>query len=290
MSNTNKLSPVFKCPGGKRRLIPFILKHLPEEFDETFTYVEPFVGGGALALHLLEKNPNQKVIINDFNYHIYNLWVVVQKDPDGLMSEYDLFCKTDNISSLYSELRDSLPPLQDTVLPEYETDLAATFLFLNKNSFNGLIRYNSKGQFNAPLGKYNSIQTYNKKNLLKVSKAINNVTICNKDFETVVKDLLPIKKEKCLIYFDPPYVPLTTSSSFTAYTSTGFGAFDQHRLNGLINYLTYLNIPIMVSNSNTELVRTLYKDYNIHEVGAIRAINCKGSKRGKIKELLITNY
>ena len=294
-----RLTPFFKCPGGKRRLTEELQKRLPKDFfSKDYTYIEPFVGAGALALSILEKNPNQKIILNDANLHITNLWKAVKLDPELVMDTFDKFAIKDPLTKeSYLSARDSLPKLKNShklsKFPlSYSGFTAGHFLFLNKNCFNGLIRFNKSGKFNSPFGQYKKTQRYNRDLILKVSEALSKVDIESKDFQTIIEDLNITKSfaKKLFFYFDPPYVPLSDTANFTSYTADGFSVYDQFRLKSVIEFLDFINVKFMISNSNSKLVKTLYKDYNISTIKASRVINSKGTKRGKISEYIITNY
>jgi len=293
----NKLSPFFKCPGGKRRLLIELHKHLPKDFfTNNYTYIEPFVGGGALALSILEQSSKQKIIINDSNLHIANLWKSIKHHPKEMMQHYDFLIKfyKEDVNR-YLTIRDNLPLLNKnfcTLEAEKLLNSATEFLYLNKNTYNGLIRFNKSGKFNAPPGKYKKVQMYNKELILNVSKAIQKVDIYSKDFQEVINNLKITKTsaKKLFFYFDPPYAPLSKTSNFTGYTVDGFSTYDQYRLKSSIDFLDFIGAKFMLSNSDSDLVKTLYKQYNIHKVKAPRVINSKGTKRGKISEYIITNY
>ena len=163
---------------------------------------------------------------------------------------------------------------------------AARFIYLNKTCFNGLCRYNAKGNFNTPIGSYKDPKIYDRELILSVHKALKNVAITNKDFEIV-----SLKARKGdFIYFDPPYFPLNKTSSFVGYTDN-FLANEQIRLYELFKTLDFEGVKVLQSNSNTDFIKELYKDFEIIEVRSKRAINCKGDKRGKMTELIIKgNY
>ena len=172
----NKLSPFFKCPGGKRRLLIELHKHLPKDFfTNNYTYIEPFVGGGALALSILEQSSKQKIIINDSNLHIANLWKSIKHHPKEMMQHYDFLIKfyKEDVNR-YLTIRDNLPLLNKnfcTLEAEKLLNSATEFLYLNKNTYNGLIRFNKSGKFNAPPG--NSLNP----NLLNSSEPIDKISL-----------------------------------------------------------------------------------------------------------------
>lgn len=289
-------SPFFKCPGGKRRLIPELLANFPEDFKETeYTYVEPFTGGGALALYLLANFPHlqKKTYLNDKNLYIYNLWKACQKDPTLLLAEYDSFALEPLNKKHFLEVRESLPYLEE----EFNADSirnTAKFFYLNKNCYNGAIRFNKLGKFNSPIGQYPQTQLYNRDQVLAVHNLIQGVKLTCLDFQQVFEQLYSNsarrKWEKMFFYFDPPYVPLSLTSHFTYYTPGGFSMYDQRRLKTVVEQLTSLGAKVMVSNSDSPLTHEIYKDFNRIPIQAQRVINSKGAKRGKITELIIRNY
>lgn len=293
MNKNSKLEPFFKCLGGKRQLLSELHERLPKDFfTNKYTYIEPFVGGGALALSILQKNPKQKIILNDYNLHISNLWKTVRYNPEKLISEYNELVIKPYEKETFLEIRDlinSTKGLTESIIA-YSPNIAAQFLYLNKNCFNGLIRYNKNGEFNSPFGSYKKVQTYNKDLILNVSKCLKNIPIYSLDFQQLIIETKITSKKNCLFYFDPPYAPLSKTSNFTSYTKQGFSTYDQFRLKSTIEFLDLLGIKFILSNSDSDLVNKLYSAYNVHKVRASRSINSKGSKRGKITEYIITNY
>lgn len=304
------LKPPFKCPGGKRRLVPELTESLPDDFfsNKKYQHVEPFAGGAAMALHILsqDKSFSKRIVINDSNAHIANLWKTIKFMPHNLMREFNnKFSDKEITKEFFLNIRKNFTPLlklgyhgytHNNEIPLdpiiYSPNIAADFLFLNMNCYNGSIRFNKKGQFNAPLGLYKKLQTCNKDNLLKVSEALKNVPIYCSDFQELIKLITsPAKKwNNTFFYFDPPYAPLSDTSHFTYYTAGGFSTFDQFRLKSTIDFLNHAGAKFMLSNSHAEVVKQLYKEYNIREVKASRVINVKGKSRGKIIEYIITNY
>jgi DNA adenine methylase len=285
-----------KCPGGKWKLTTKLSQHLPEDFfNKNYNYLEPFVGGGAFLLYLLNKEPKlaRRAFINDKNAHIYNLWKAVQCRPQGVINSYtDLVKEHLSQKENYYNIRENLVGLYSMNIDFSDSDEAAKFLYLNKNCFNGALRFNKKGNFNAPVGLYSKKQLFNGPLITEVSKAIENVKISCLDFQEFIESFNSSARKwgDLFLYFDPPYAPLSSTSHFTYYTAGGFLTYDQYRLKNLMDFLTFAGSKVMITNSHAPLIRELYKDYNIHELEAKRSINCKGSKRGEIKELIITNY
>jgi DNA adenine methylase len=289
-----ELLPFMKCPGGKRKLTGCILKTFPDDFDESWTYVEPFLGGGALTLELLSKEPKlaKKIKINDGNAHVFNLWKAVQTDVEALISKFEQITSEHSEEHFYA-VRESLESLNTSTFTNC-TDEAAKFLYLNKNCFNGSVRFNKKGQFNAPLGRYSRVQTVDYNNLRLVAKAIQKTSLTGFDFQRLVEEVESKSAarnwEKTLFYFDPPYIPLSATSHFTYYTADGFRMYDQNRLLFIVKHLSSLGAKVIVSNSASPITKELYDGFNQYEIKAARSINVKGNKRGKISELLITNF
>jgi DNA adenine methylase len=278
------LRPFLKWAGGKRQLLPILRKYIPKNFSSS-TYFEPFIGAGAFLFDLQPK----KAIINDANDELINCYRTIKENPDELLLLTQEYQK--NISKeRYLELRKLDRSSKFKELSNVER--AARIIYLNKTCFNGLFRVNSQGQFNVPYGD-------NKNPLLAdevVIKAIhkylneNNIEIMNLDFE---KSVIKSKKGD-FIYFDPPYDPLSNSSSFTGYDLSGFGKDEQRRLRDVCDKLVKKGCKVLVSNSSTDFIKELYKEkenYSILEIEASRHINSVGSGRGKINELLIfSNY
>lgn len=276
MTKNKLISPFFKWVGGKRQLIPAIIKILPSNYT---VYYEPFVGGGALLFHLQPK----KAIINDSNQELINTYLIIKNNLDELIDDL----KTHkNESDYFYDVRaldrsnnyDNLSNVKK----------ASRVIFLNKTCYNGLYRVNNAGEFNSPFGRYKNPNIVNEITLKAVSNYLNNnnIQILMKDFED---SLINIKKG-AFVYFDPPYHPVSKNSNFTGYVQGGFDMFDQVRLKKLCDKLNKKGINFLLSNSATPLIEDLYKDYKITYVKAVRLINSNSNKRGEIDEVLIRNY
>lgn len=276
MDNKIKLIPILKWAGGKRQLMPQIRKHMPVEYND---YYEPFVGAGAL---LLDLQP-QTAVINDFNEELINVYHVVKNNVDELIDSLKLH---KNEEEYFYKIRE-LDRISEFVQLN-NIQKASRFIFLNKTGYNGLYRVNSKGQFNVPFGKYKKPLIVNEEGLRNLHEYLNNnnIMILNDDFEHAVKTAA----KGDFVYFDPPYDPLTTTSSFTAYSKEGFNRTDQERLYRVYKELDERGCYVMLSNSATDFIKVLYKEYNVNIVTAKRNINSKGTGRGAIDEVLITNY
>ncbi len=274
-----KGKPFVKWAGGKRQIVDKLLMYAPDEFN---TYYEPFVGGGALLFELSPK----KAVINDSNKELINVYNVLRNEEKfkkmcSILNTYE----KNNSEEFYYELRnkDRNKSSFDR-LSDYKR--AGRTIYLNKACFNGLYRVNSKNEFNVPFGKKTKVNTYDIGNLITVSNylTMNDIKILNVDFEDSVKDA----QKGDFIYFDPPYDSET--SIFNSYTEDGFGKEEQRRLAKVYKELSNKGCYVMLSNNNTTLIKELYKDFNIHIIEAKRSINSNGKKRGKVEEVIITNY
>jgi len=265
--------PFVKWAGGKRQLLPSLTKLLPK-FN---AYHEPFLGGGALYLKLYNDELIKKAYLTDYNKHLVLACDIVKNNLDELLNELSS-PRYKNDKETYYEIRRSIP--KDRVKQ------VARFVYLNKTAFNGLYRVNSKGDFNVPFGKYKNPKIIDKLNLRLVSKALQKAELNTGDFSIVLKQA----KKDDLVYFDPPYLPVSKTSNFTSYTKNAFGKKDQLRLKETFDKLSQRGCYLMLSNSYHPYIEELYEDYNQEIVYAGRAINCKGSGRGKIRELVIRNW
>ena len=274
-----KGKPFVKWAGGKRQIIDKLKSFIPEEFN---TYYEPFVGGGALLFELSPKD----AVINDSNKELINVFECI-KDEDKftkMCSELNKY-EISHSEEFYYKIRNiDRDKKKFAKLSDYKR--AARTIYLNKACFNGLYRVNSKNEFNVPFGKKNKVNTYEGQNLgiIHAFLNFNNIKLLSCDFEDAVKDA----KKGDFIYFDPPYD--SDTDTFNSYTEEGFGKEHQIRLASVYKELSDRGCYVMLSNHNTVLVNELYKDFNIHVIEAKRNINSKGTKRGKVEEVIITNY
>ena len=274
----NNLKPITKWVGGKRQLLGELNKFKPNSFN---TYFEPFVGGGAFLFNLAPEN----AVINDFNADLVNLYKVVKNDPENLLKILGKHAEN-NSKDYYLKLRELDRSKAIDKLSDVEK--AARILYMLKVDFNGLYRVNKQNQFNVPYGRYKNPNIADRENIISVSNYFNqsNVDILNGDFEKAVENA----QKDDFVYFDPPYVPVNPTSDFTSYTSKGFNISDQERLMNLFFSLSEKGVKVMLSNSDVDFVREMYRNANIHSVQANRFINSKSDKRGKIGEVIITNY
>lgn len=266
--------PVLKWAGGKRQLLPQLSRYLPGSFS---TYIEPFVGGGALFFHL---RPERAVLI-DINPELVNMYNVIKENVDELIAS---LAKHVNESTYYYKIRD-VDRDHDAFKGWSDVERASRTIFMNRVCFNGLYRVNKKGEFNVPFGDYVNPVFCDEANLRAVHDALQKATIVHGSFERC----LDHATKGDLVYMDPPYVPLSTTASFTSYTRDCFDAAAQKRLFAVFQELDRRGCKILLSNSHCDFVLDLYKEYRIETIMATRAINCVGAKRGKIKEVLVLN-
>ena len=274
-----KGKPFVKWAGGKRQIIDKLKKYIPEEFN---TYYEPFVGGGALLFELSPK----KAVINDSNKELMNVYEVLCDE-----NKFNKMCKvlnsyeTNHSEEFYYEIRNK-DRNKTTFNRLSDYTRAARTIYLNKACFNGLYRVNSKNEFNVPFGKKTKVNTYEGSNLITVSNylTMNDIKLLSTDFEEAVSSA----EKGDFVYFDPPYD--SDTSTFNSYTENGFDKEEQKRLAEVFKKLDEKGVYVMLSNHNTSLINELYKDYNIHIIEAKRNINANGKKRGKVEEVIITNY
>ena len=275
-----KAKPFVKWAGGKRQIIDKLTKLVPEKYD---TYYEPFIGGGALLFELSPK----KAVINDYNKELMNVYKTIADDNGyeeviKILNKYEI----KHSEEFYYKIRDI--DRDETKFKKLSNpERAARTIYLNKACFNGLYRVNSKGYFNVPFNKKQAINTYDGQNmtLAYVYFQTNDVKMLSTDFEEAVKDA----KKGDFIYFDPPY-DSENNNTFNDYTEGGFGKDEQIRLSEVFKDLHNRGCYVMLSNHNTTLINELYGDFNIHVIQAKRNINSKGNKRGKVEEVIITNY
>ena len=277
MLGCEKMHPFLKWPGGKRWLVSRHPHLFPKEYN---IYYEPFLGGGSVFFHLMPKN----AFISDINQDLINTYRVMAKHPDRLRALLEEHQKN-HCANHYYEVRD------DT--PDEELSRAARFLYLNRTCFNGLYRVNGKNLFNVPFGKYVNPKICDEENLRNNNQLLQKVEILNGDYSATLDYL----SDRTFYYLDPPYKPISKTSCFNSYSSISFDDKQQIRLKGFCDTINEHNGKLMLSNSDPKSVDEtntffddLYGAYNIHRVLAKRNINAKGDKRGKIKELLITNY
>ena len=272
------LQPFTKWTGGKRQLLPVIRELMPKTYNR---YFEPFVGGGALFFDLAPKN----AVINDFNAELINCYQQIKDNPQELIEILKVHQEY-NSKEYYLDLRSADRDERIDMMSEVQR--AARILYMLRVDFNGLYRVNSKNQFNVPYGRYKNPKIVDENLVSAISTYLNNnqIEIKKGDFEKAVLDVQPGD----FVYFDPPYIPLSETSAFTSYTHEGFSYDDQVRLRDTFKKLSDIGAYVMLSNSSSFLVEELYRDFNIHYVEATRTNGAKSSSRGKISEIIVTNY
>ncbi|MBI5872337.1 DNA adenine methylase [archaeon] len=272
----NEIPSFVKWAGGKKQLLRQFKQFFPEKVE---SYFEPFVGGGAVAFYIIQKNNLKEIYLSDINEELINCYEIIRDNVKELIVKLK-FHKENHNKEYYYAIRELSPEL----LSKIET--ASRFIYLNKTCFNGLYRVNSKGKFNVPMGSYKNPSIFQENDLKQLSGVLKNVKILRMPFEKI----LDHAKEGDFIYFDPPYYPLTKGKNFTSYTKDNFSEQDQIKLAQVFKELDKKGCKIMLSNSDTEFIKQLYKGYNIHIVKANRMINCDATKRGLINEVVVTNY
>ena len=266
--------PIVKWVGGKRQLMFELLKNMPENYNR---YFEPFIGGGALFFELQPQNG----YISDMNEELINLYSVVRDDVYELIEDLG---KHEVSKEYFLEIRNIDRTEKYAELSSIER--ASRFIYLNRTCFNGMYRVNSQGQFNVPFGNYKNPRIVDAENLINCSKLLKNTEIYCADFSEILNKV----QKGDFVYFDPPYVPLNETSSFTSYTKVGFDLDMQFKLRDVCDELDSKGVMFMLSNSDTKLVNELYSNYEIKKVFASRAINANPNGRGKITEVLVKNY
>jgi DNA adenine methylase len=283
--------PFIKWAGGKTQLISQIEKALPADINhKKYTYIEPFVGSGAVLFYLLQKYPNiQHAVINDINEDLVNTYKNVTNSPKQLIEILDEYQQQfHNLTSLQKQ--DYYYNIRNIYNSRTQTKLiqSAMFIFLNKTCFNGLYRVNRKSQFNVPIGSYKKPLICDRENILKCSQLLDRVEILNGDYQHT----LDHANSDTIFYFDPPYKPVSKTSNFTSYDKNKFTDDEQLRLKDFCEKISGLNAKLILSNSDTleGFFDRLYQNYNIYRVKAKRSINVNPEKRGQINELIITNF
>ncbi len=302
--NNIKASPVLKWAGGKTQLLPQIKKQYPLELQQGYltTYIEPFVGGGSVFFDIYHHFNIEKAYLFDINIELIILYKVIKNDVESLINrlskikEKYLNSTEEKRKIFYYQSREKYNTFdKKTDTNTYKKDWverAALTIFLNRTCFNGLYRVNRKGLFNVPIGRYKNPTILNGSNLRAVSKAFQIAEIQQGDFSEVLK----YTNKNTFVYYDPPYRPISQTASFNAYSSLDFNDDEQRRLRDIFVEVSNQGAYQMLSNSDpTNYVEDtffddLYNGFNIQRISASRMINSKGNSRGKIREILITNY
>ena len=297
---SEKIRPFVKWAGGKGSLIPQLNNFYPYELKNGIIerYIEPFVGGGAVLIDILQKYEVQEAYAFDINIDLINSYNVIKNNVNELITilkqmetEYLQLGQEERKIYFYNK-REEYNKKQ---LEENEQDIerAAQFIYLNRTCFNGLYRVNKNGKFNVPMGNYKKPTICDEENLIKLSELIRNVQFQYGDYRRSMEYVT----ENTFVYFDPPYRPLNVTSAFTSYTKEDFNDDNQRELATFYRELNEINAKLMLSNSNPKNVNeeddffdNIYQGFNIDEIYASRMINANSQGRGKISEILVTNY
>ena len=279
---------MLRWAGGKRQHLETLLAAFPKNFNLVKNnYFEPFLGGGALFFSLanslaqseLEKfqNKSNLCVISDTNEELINFYTVVRNNPKLLINALTKLASQDLERDFY-RVRSSKP--------RGKVDRAARLLYLNRLCFNGLYRVNSEGEFNVPYGRLKNPVICNPELILSCSSWLKNAELCAESFDVVAKRA----ERGNLVYFDPPYIPLSATSSFSSYAKEDFKETDQRLLAKTINGLTKKGVNVILSNSDTPLSREIFRSLNLFSISANRSISAAGTSRGRVQELLGVNY
>lgn len=297
---SEKIRPFVKWAGGKGSLIPQLNNFYPYELKNGIIerYIEPFVGGGAVLIDILQKYDVQEAYAFDINIDLINSYNVIKNNVEDLITnlkqmetEY-LQLEQEERKNYFYNKRDEY---NNYTLKENEQNIqrAAQFIYLNRTCFNGLYRVNKAGKFNVPMGSHKNPTICDEENLRNLSKLIQNVQFQYGDY----KRSMEYVTENTFMYFDPPYRPLNVTSGFTSYTKEDFNDDNQRELAEFYRELNEQNVKLMLSNSNPKNTNkedtffdNIYQGFNIDEIYASRMINANSKGRGKISEILVTNY
>ena len=280
----NSPKPFLRWAGGKRKLANLIEQSIPSTFSgEKNRFYEPFVGGGAISFHLgdpksLRFVPGKNLIINDINLDLYITYKAVKESVHELI-DYLKEISKDTSKRNFEKIK--------AVVPDSNIQRAARFIYLNKTCFNGLWRVNSKGDFNVPWGKLKNPKIFSEQELLIASKRLKSALIRNTTFSAAVEDA----RKGDLVYFDPPYIPLNATSSFSKYSKDDFGLLDHHALAGVIDGLTKRGVKVILSNSDTPKTREIYSEVlKLKQLNVQRSISAAAGSRVVVKEIIGTNF
>lgn len=289
--------PFLKWAGGKGQLINTFDEMFPNELKESKikTYIEPFVGGGAVLFHILQNYDIEKIYINDINKELINCYRCIKTNVNEVIKQLEILAKEylscDDRAKYFYSVRDRYNSIN--LNGHYDFEKCADFIFLNHTCFNGLYRVNKSGKFNVPHGKYKNPLICDKDNLLLCSRLLQKVEISFGSYEQVLNNA----DKNTFVYFDPPYRPLIENNSFVSYDKSGFDDNAQIKLAENFKELDKKDCLLMLSNSdpkntneNDNFFDDLYNGFEIKRVYAKRVINCQASKRGDITEIVVMNY
>jgi len=273
------VKPLVKWVGGKRQLLPELERRLPLTFNN---YFEPFVGGGALFFHLVQRMKGKQWNISDLNEDLIRVYTTVRDTlPELIIRELTVHSNNHDVkdNKYYNEIRARYNKRNSS-----DVELTAQFLYLNKTCFNGLYRVNKKDEFNVPMGSYKNPNIVQADNITFAHILLQGVSIKCQPFQQINPE------REDFVYFDPPYIPLNSTSDFNSYTKGKFDTSLQIALRNKMDELDEKGVKFMVSNSDTEQSRNLYEGYIIDSVKASRNVNSNGNKRGKVGEIIVRNY
>ena len=272
--------PFLKWAGGKAQLLDQFEPFFPSRIQ---SYCEPFVGGGAVFFHLKARFPRLRAALRDNNEELVNCYQAVRDAVDELMLRLD-----EHLQQFRSQGEGYYYEVRKQHILSGAVERASRMIFLNKTCYNGLWRVNGRGEFNVPIGSYRpeKVSLYDRGNLLAASRALKDVDLGVQDFRQTLSE----PKRGDFVYVDPPYYPLSPTANFTSYTKEEFGKVQQKELARLGGQAARRGAQVMLSNSDTPLTRELYADFNLNTVQARRAVNCDGSKRGRVSELIVLSY
>lgn len=283
-SELTKPQPFLRWAGGKRKLVDSLISSFPTSFVRSkHSFYEPFVGGGALMLALGDKErpeyvPGNRLYINDSNPDLIATYLSIRDDLDSLCEQLEILSRYTS-KTAFTRVKANRP--QDNV------SRAARFIYLNKTCFNGLWRVNSKGEFNVPWGKLKTPKIFDPDNLRAVHIRLQGAKISCNSFQTA----LETTQKGDLVYLDPPYLPLSASSSFSKYAKEDFGLLNQYALAGVIDGLTSRGVNVILSNSDTPLTRRIFGDsLALHQISVQRTISANASSRKPVNEIIGTNF
>lgn len=289
--------PFLKWAGGKGQLLDTFDKMFPQELIEgkIKTYIEPFVGGGAVLFHILQNYKIEKAQINDINKELINCYRCIKADVEEVIKPLSIlekeYLSSENRNKYFYNVRERYNQIH--LNGHYDYEKCADFIFLNHTCFNGLYRVNKEGKFNVPHGKYKKPLICDKENLRLCSQLLQKVEINFGSYEQVLEKA----DANTFLYFDPPYRPLLENNSFVSYDKAGFDDIGQIKLSQNYRNLNKQNCLLMLSNSDPKNINEkdnffddLYKSFNIERVYAKRMINCQANKRGNITEIVVMNY
>ncbi len=273
-------SSFLKWAGGKRRLVAILDKLTPDNIDR---YFEPFLGSGAFFFHLIQTRKKFKAYLSDSNFNLINSYIEVRDNVTELIE-----ILSEHQKNYYATGGKYYYFIRNDYITKNKTELAGKFIFLNKTCYNGLYRVNRLGNFNVPHGRYFTPKICNKEKLMECSEILRNSSA------EILCDLYKNTTSKCeigdFVYLDPPYFPVSKTSNFTDYTKENFGMLEHNELSTEFERLASIGASSMLSNSNSDYIKSLYKKYNIIKIKSSRSINCNAEKRKDHHDLIILNY